>query len=284
MLIRLGSELVFNYPAPTPVLLMLYIHPSRAASIRKLEHLQIEPDVPVEEYFDSYGNRCCRAVVLAGRVTYRIDSLVEDSGLPDVQVTTAWQTPVEELPFDTLRFLLPSRYCEVDSELKDIAWQFFGQITPGWPRVQAICDFVHQHIRFDYRQARATRTALEAYRERTGVCRDFTHLAMTFCRGLNIPARYCTGYLGDIGVPVAPCPMDFSAWFEAYLGGNWYAFDPRNHIPRIGRVLMARGRDAADVAITTTFGPNELQSFRVWTDEQVEAQAFVGAAAVLAND
>lgn len=278
MLIRLGSELVFTYPAPTPVLLMLHIHPSRTASILKPEHLRIEPNVPAEVYFDSYGNRCCRAIVPAGRVVYRIDSLVEDSGLPDIQVPTAWQTPVEQLPFDTLRFLLASRYCEVDSELRDIAWKFFGQITPGWPRVQAICDFVHQHIRFDYQEARPTRTALEAYRERTGVCRDFTHLAMSFCRALNIPARYCTGYLGDIGVPIAPYPMDFSAWFEAYLGGNWYAFDPRNHIPRIGRVLMARGRDAADVAITTTFGPNQLQTFRVWTDEQVEAQAFVGAA------
>ncbi|HEX3997808.1 MAG TPA: transglutaminase family protein [Pirellulales bacterium] len=274
MLIRVGSEIVFTYPAPTAVLLMLHTHPSRAPTIRKPEHLEIDPYVPVEEYFDSYGNRCCRAVVPAGRVVYRNGAIVEDSGLHDLQVPTARQIAVEDLPFDTLRFLLASRYCEVDSELKDMAWQFFGQITPGWPRVQAICDFVHQHIRFDYQQARSSRTALEAYRERTGVCRDFTHLAITLCRCLNIPARYCTGYLGDIGVPVMPYPMDFSAWFEAYLGGNWHAFDPRNHIPRIGRILMARGRDAADVAITTTFGPNQLQTFQVWTDEVSEVPAY----------
>ena len=220
MLIRIGSEIVFSYPAPTPVVLMLYLHPSRTASIRKAEHLEIAPVVPVEEYFDSYGNRCCRAVVPAGRVTYRIDSLVEDSGLPDLQAPNAWQVPVEKLPFDALRFLLASRYCEVDSELKNIAWQFFGHLTPGWPRIQAICDFVHQHIRFDYQQARATRTALEAYRERIGVCRDFTHLAMSFCRCLNVPARYCTGYLGDIGVPLAPYPMDFGALVRGLFRGH----------------------------------------------------------------
>jgi transglutaminase-like putative cysteine protease len=279
MLIRLGSEIVFTYPAPTAVLLMLYIHPSRAPTIRKPEQLQIEPYAPLDEYFDSYGNRCCRTVVPAGRVVYRVDSIVEDSGLPDPQVPTARQVDIADLPYDALRFLLASRYCEVDSELKEIAWQLFGQIAPGWPRVQAICDFVHQHIRFDYQQARANRTALESYRERTGVCRDFTHLAITFCRSLNIPARYCTGYLGDIGIPPMPFPMDFSAWFEAYLDGNWYPFDPRNHIPRIGRVLMARGRDAADVAITTTFGPNQLQTFEVWTYEVAEEAAYAGLAA-----
>ena len=155
----------------------------------------------------------------------------------------------------------------MDSELKEFAWKTFSQTPAGWPRVQAICDFVHRHIRFDYQQARANRTALEVYRERVGVCRDYMHLAITFCRCLNVPARYCTGYLGDIGVPLAPYPMDFSAWFEAFLGGQWYAFDARNNVPRIGRVLMARGRDAADVALTTTFGVNRLDSFRVWTEE-----------------
>jgi transglutaminase-like putative cysteine protease len=279
MLIRFGSEIAFTYPAPTAVLLMLYIHPSRAASVRKPERLQVEPYVPLDEYLDSYGNRCCRAVVPAGRVVYRVDSIVEDSGLPDAQVPTAPQVDIGDLPFDAIRFLLASRYCEVDSELKDIAWQLFGAIRPGWPRVQAICDFVHEHIRFDYQQARANRTALEAYREGVGVCRDFMHLAITFCRCLNMPARYCTGYLGDIGVPPLPFPMDFSAWFEAYLDGNWYAFDARHNVPRIGRVLMARGRDAADVAITTTFGPNELQTFDVWTYELEETAAPAGAAA-----
>ena len=267
MLIRVGSEIVFTYPEPTPVVLMLYMHPVRSPTIRRLEHLQVQPATPVQEYFDAFGNRCGRTVVPAGRVVFRNDAVVEDCGLPDLQVPTARQIAVQDLPYDALRFLLASRYCEVDSELTNLAWQMFGSTTPGWPRVQAVCDFVHQHIRFDYQLARANRTALEAYRERTGVCRDFTHLAITLCRCLNIPARYCTGYLGDIGVPAVPYPLDFSAWFEAYLGGQWYAFDPRNHIPRIGRVLMARGRDAADVAITTTFGPNQLQTFEVWTYE-----------------
>ncbi len=274
MLIQVGSEIAFTFPQPTAVVLMLYLHPVRVPTVRKAERLEIQPRTPVQEYFDTYGNRCGRTVVPAGRVVFRNDAVVDDCGLPDIQVPNAPQINVQNLPYDALRFLLASRYCEVDSELKDIAWRLFGQTTPGWPRVQAVCDFVHEHIRFDYQQARANRTALEAYRERTGVCRDFTHLAITFCRALNIPARYCTGYLGDIGVPPVPFPMDFSAWFEAYLGGQWYAFDPRNHIPRIGRVLMARGRDAADVAITTTFGVNQLQSFEVWTYEVSQVESF----------
>lgn len=177
------------------------------------------------------------------------------------------QHNVEDLPSDVLLFLLASRYCEVDSELKDLAGALFNATPPGWPRAQSICNFVHQHIRFDYQQARANRTALETFRERTGVCRDYTHLAITFFRCMNIPARYCTGYLGDIGVPPSSDPMDFSAWFEAYLGDRWYVFDPRNNVPRVGRVLMARGRDAADTALTTTFGVNQLESFKVWTNE-----------------
>jgi transglutaminase-like putative cysteine protease len=167
-------------------------------------------------------------------------------------------------------FLLASRYCEVDSELKDLAWTLFGGVSPGWPRVQSVCNFVHRHVHFDYMQARATRTALEVFRERTGVCRDFMHLAITFCRCLNMPARYCTGFLGDVAVPRSPSPMDFSAWFEVFLGGQWYVFDPRHNVPRIGRALMGRGRDAADVALTTTYGANQLQSFRVWSDEVSE--------------
>jgi transglutaminase-like putative cysteine protease len=236
------------------------------------ERLQVEPRVAVSEYYDGYGNHCARFLAPAGRVVLRNDAIVEDCGLPDLQVSNAPQQNVQDLPNDVLQFLLASRYCEVDSELKDLSWTLFGRFQPGWPRVHAICNFVHQHIRFDYMQARPTRTALEAYRERTGVCRDYMHLAITFCRTLNIPARYCTGYLGDIGVPVAPYPMDFSAWFEAYVGGQWYSFDARNNVPRVGRVLMARGRDAADVALTTTFGPNQLQSFNIWTDEVSEVQ------------
>lgn len=267
MLIRVGCEIEFAFPEPTALILMLSLHPLRGPTVRKYENLQVAPAVPIAQYFDLNGNRCGRAVVPAGHVKFSNDAIVEDCGLPDLQVPNAPQINVQDLPYEVLQFLLASRYCEVDSELKDVAWHLFSHTQPGWPRVQAVCDFVHRHIRFDYLQARANRTALEVYRERTGVCRDYMHLAITFCRCLNVPARYCTGYLGDIGVPVAPYPMDFSAWFEAFLGGQWYAFDARNNVPRIGRVLMARGRDAADVAMTTTFGVNQLQSFKVWTDE-----------------
>jgi transglutaminase-like putative cysteine protease len=270
MLIRVGCEIDFIFPEPTAVILMLSLHPARAPTIRKPEHLQIVPSVPMSQFFDTNGNRCIRAVVPPGRVSFRNNAIVEDCGLPDLQVPSAPQMNVQDLPQEVLTFLLASRYCEVDSELKQIAWSLFSQTQPGWPRVQAICDYVNGHIRFDYQQARANRTALEAYRERAGVCRDYMHLAITLCRCLNVPARYCTGYLGDIGVPVAPYPMDFSAWFEVFLGGQWYAFDARNNTPRIGRVLMARGRDAADVAMTTTFGINQLQTFKVWTDEVQE--------------
>jgi transglutaminase-like putative cysteine protease len=270
MLIRVGCEIEFIFPEPTAVILMLSLHPLRGQTIRKPENLQVRPHVPIYYFFDLNGNRCGRAVVPAGRVTFGNDAVVADCGLPDLQAPYAPQANVQDLPQDVLQFLLASRYCEVDSELKDRAWNLFSHTQPGWPRIQAVCDFVHRHIRFDYQLARNNRTALDVYRERVGVCRDYMHLAITLCRCLNVPARYCTGYLGDIGVPVAPYPMDFSAWFEAFLGGQWYAFDARNNTPRIGRVLMARGRDAADVAMTTTFGVNHLQSFKVWTDEVQE--------------
>jgi transglutaminase-like putative cysteine protease len=267
MIIRAGFEAAFDFAEATPVLLMAYVHPSRASTIRRLEPLTVNPQAAICEYTDAYGNLCGRTVVPAGRVAFRTDAFVEDDGQPDRQAWNALQHRVHDLPNDVLLFLLASRYCEVDSQLRDIAWSQFGQLPAGWPLVQAVCDFVHHHIRFDYSAARANRTALEVYREQVGVCRDYMHLAITFCRSLNIPARYCTGYLGDIGVPPLPHPMDFSAWFEVYLGGAWHSFDARNNTPRIGRILMARGRDAADVALTTTFGVNQLRSFRVWTDE-----------------
>lgn len=266
MHIRVGYEIAFESPQTTPMLLMLYLHPTRELTTLQPDQLQTIPSVPISEYFDMYGNRCGRIVAPAGRITFRNTAVVKDSGFPDLLAPHAQQSEVQDLPHETLTYLLASRYCEVDSELKDIAWQLFGNTPPGWARVQAICDFVHKHIKFDYMQARANRTALGVYRERVGVCRDFMHLAITFCRNCNIPARYCTGYLGDIGVRPSADPMDFSAWFEAYLGGKWYAFDARNNTPRIGRVLMARGRDAADVALTTTFGVNELKDFKVWAD------------------
>ena len=267
MLIRAGFEAAFDFSKPAAILLNAYVHPSRAPTIRWLERLTVKPQADIWEYTDVYGNLCGRTSVPVGRVVFRTDAVIEDDGLPDVQVYDALQHSVQDLPSDVLLFLLASRYCEVDSELRDTAWSLFGHLPAGWPLVQAVCNYVHQHIRFDYMQARANRTALEVFRERAGVCRDYMHLAVTFCRSLNIPARYCTGYLGDIGVLRQPSPMDFSAWFEVYLGGQWHAFDARNNVPRIGRILMARGRDAADVALTTTFGVNQLRSFRVWTDE-----------------
>ena len=269
MLIRTGFDIVFEYRAPTPVLAMLYPHPSLQASVRGGEMLVVDPQVRIDDYADTFGNRCARLMAKAGRMRFRSDCLVEASGEPDRQARDAKAHEIYELPDDALRFLLPSRYCEVDRML-DIAWQLFGNTAPGWARVQAVCDFVHEHIHFDYLQARSTRTAYDAYQERVGVCRDFTHLAVALCRCLNIPARYCTGYLGDIGVPPSDDPMDFSAWFDVYLGGEWHTFDARNNTPRIGRILMARGRDAADVALLTSFGPSRLVQFTVRTEDVVE--------------
>jgi transglutaminase-like putative cysteine protease len=264
--IRVGCELLYQFPQPTPAILVLNIHYTRASDIVRPDHILVSPNVPIAAYRDTFGNWCSRILAPAGRVRITCDSIVKDTGLPDVVPVWAEQHPVVALPEDSLMFLLGSRYCETD-RLSETAWQLFAQSPTGWGRVQAICDFVHRHITFGYEHARPTKTAWEAFHERKGVCRDFTHLAITLCRCMNIPARYCTGYLGDIGIPPVDAPMDFAAWFEAYLGGQWYTFDPRNNVPRAGRVLIARGRDAADVAITTTFGPNELESFRVWSDQ-----------------
>jgi transglutaminase-like putative cysteine protease len=278
MFLRVGCDLAFTLPAPTAMVLMLHLHPSVAARARGTERLRVLPPGPAPEYLDVYGNRCARVFAPAGPVAFRHDAVVEDDGRPDPHGGPAYQHPVQDLPPDALLFLLASRYCEVDSELKDVAWQLFGRLPAGWPLVQAVCDFVHAHIRFDYQLARANRTALEVYRERVGVCRDFTHLAVTFCRCLNVPARYCTGYLGDIGVPPAAAPRDFSAGFEGYRGGRGFALDARNHAPRIGRVLIARGRAAADVALTPPFGLNRLDAFAVRTDEVAAGGPAGGAA------
>lgn len=266
MLIRIGYEIIFDSPAPVPMILMLYTHPSRAGTIKRPDQLRLDPDIPIEEFTDGFGNRCGRIVAPLGRLRLWNDALVEDSGQPDRVNWNAQQHPVPDLPAETLQYLLGSRYCEVD-RLSDVAWNLFGQSSPGWDRVQAICDWVHSNIRYGYEYARSTKTAYDVYTERTGVCRDFTHLAITFCRCLNIPARYATGYLGDIGVAPLPTPMDFHAWFEVFLDGQWYAFDARHNVPRVGRVLMARGRDAVDVALTTSFGQNKLVKFTVWADE-----------------
>ena len=266
MKINVGYELVYQCPQPTPMLLTLNIHYTRASDVLMVDHIVTQPAVPITAYRDGFGNWCSRIVAPAGTIRISTNALLQDSGVPRPVDYNAIQHPVEQLPSDTLVYLLGSRYCETDC-LSEIAWSLFGQTPLGWARVQAICDFVHNHIQFGYEHARATKTALEAYNEGAGVCRDFTHLAIALCRCMNIPARYCTGYLGDIGVPVSDAPMDFSAWFEAYLGGQWHIFDPRNNVPRIGYILLAQGRDATDVPISNVFGPNQLQSFRVWTDE-----------------
>jgi transglutaminase-like putative cysteine protease len=248
------------------MILNLNVHYTRASDLVGRDVLVVDPPVPMSAYRDMFGNWCTRIVAPTGRTRISADVVVNDSGRPDPAVPEARQTPVQDLPEEALVFLLGSRYCETD-RLSAIAWERFGSGPTGWGRVQAICDFVHQHIAFGYEHARMTRSALEAWHDRTGVCRDFAHLAVAFCRCMNIPARYCTGYLSDVGVPPPHGPMDFSAWFEAFLDGSWHTFDPRNNTPRVGRILIARGRDASDVAISSTFGPNTLAGFRVWTDE-----------------
>ena len=269
MLIHVGYEFLFDVPSPVPMLLKLYLHPSQLVQVKKPERLRIEPETAVEEFVDGFGNRAGRLVLPAGLVSLWNEAVVPISSQPDAVNWAAQQHPVESLPVEVLPYLLGSRYCEVDL-LSEIACNLFEQTPTGWARVQAVCDWVHDHVRFGYEYARPTKTAYEVYTEGTGVCRDFAHLAITFCRCLNIPARYVAGYLGDIGVPPQPLPMDFSSWFEAYLDHRWYTFDARHNVPRLGRVLMARGRDAVDTALTTAFKPVNLVKFTVWSDQVPE--------------
>ncbi len=266
MQIRVGYDITYECPGPTPMLLMLNVHFSRASDMIMPDFVTTDPAVPIGGYRDMFGNWCTRILAPAGRIRLMGNGVVRDTGLPEPQVWSAREHPVQELPEETLTFLLGSRYCETQL-LSQLAWDTFGHLTPGWSRVQAICDYVNKHLVFSYPNARPTRTAWEAWNEGTGVCRDFAHLAITLCRCMNIPARYCTSYLGDIGVPVSADPMDFAASIEVYLGDQWYTFDPRNNVPRIGRILIARGRDATDVAISTSFGPSALLNFTVITDE-----------------
>lgn len=266
MLIRFGFEMEYAFQAPTPMILTLKVHSSRASDLVQMDHLQTAPYAEQRAYTDLFGNPCIRVLAPAGSFTLSTDAIIRDSGQTDVVARHAVQWPVDQLPDEALVFLLASRYCDTE-HLANFAWQRFGNGPTGWDRVQAVCDFVHHHIEFGYPHARATRTAWEAHNERRGVCRDYAHLAIALCRCLNIPARYCTGYLGDMGTPPPYGPMDFAAWFEVYLGDRWYTFDARNNTPRIGRILIARGRDACDVPISSTFGPNVLQRFVVRTDE-----------------
>jgi transglutaminase-like putative cysteine protease len=272
MKIRLGYDITMTHPQYTPMLLLLNIHHSRVSDILIPDILITEPAVPFTQYHDSFGNLCIRLTAPPGQIRFRTDALIADPGTFEIADPNAILHDISVLPEECMQFLLGSRYCETD-KLMDVAWANFNFASTGWGRVQAICNFVHNHITFGYQYARNSRTAWEGYQEKVGVCRDFAHLAVTLCRCMNIPARYCTGYLGDIGVPKDPAPMDFSAWFEAYVGGQWHTFDARHNHPRIGRVLIGRGRDACDIAISTVFGPSILNSFNVFTDEVLENAA-----------
>jgi transglutaminase-like putative cysteine protease len=258
------------------MILVLNVHYSRVSDLLSPDHLVTLPSIPITGYRDSFGNWCNRIVAPQGRVKFTADAVIHDQGEPDQIDILAKQHDVPDLPDDVLLFLLPSRYCETDT-LMEQAWSLFERTPSGWARVQAICDFVHEKIQFGYEHARPTRSAWQVLNEGKGVCRDFAHLGIALCRCMNIPARYCTGYLGDIGIPPPGFPMDFSAWFEAYLDGRWYVFDPRNNVPRVGRILIARGRDAADVAIATTFGSNTLTGFKVWTDQVSDSEPAMSA-------
>lgn len=266
MKIRTGFDLAFESVQPTPMILTLNVHPSRAHDLMTPETLVFDPPVPVSSYRDGFDNICTRIVAPPGKLKVSTDFVVRDSGEPDAFAPDAWQTDVQDLPDDILIYLLGSRYCDTD-KLAPIAWSLFGNTKPGWSRVQAIVDYVHGRLQFDYQRADATRTAFDGHEGRVGVCRDFAHLSVALCRCMNVPARYCTGYLGDIRIPPVPDPMDFSAWFDVYLDGRWYTFDARHNRPRVGRILMARGRDAADCALTTNFGFQQLLQFDVHTDE-----------------
>lgn len=266
MRLRLGCEMAFDLPAETPMIVVLNVHHSRIADLERPDHLVTAPALPIESYRDGFGNWCSRILAPPGRLTIGTDSVIRDAGTPDRRFPDAGQLLVQDLPSETIEFLLPSRYCDTDC-LSDRAWSLFGGTASGWRRVQAICDFVHGHVRFGYEHARATRTASETLAEGRGVCRDYAHLAIALCRCMNIPARYCTGYISDVGEPPPYAPMDFGAWMEVYLSGGWQVFDPRNNAPRIGRVLIARGRDAADVPLTHSFGATTLVNLSVWIDE-----------------
>jgi transglutaminase-like putative cysteine protease len=269
MIIRAGFDIAFELPQPTPMILMLSVHPSRAKDVLTDPRIVASPGLPMHNYRDTFGNECTRVMAPAGPVGFSSSFDVRDTGLPDEVCCDAGRHPVEELPDETLLYLMGSRYCDTQ-KTSDLAWSTYPRSGSGWETVQAICDFVHSQIKFGYSYARDDRTAFGAFNERVGVCRDFAHLAVALCRCMNIPARYCTGYLGDIGVPRDPAPMDFSAWFEVFIGGRWFTFDARHNKPRIGRIVIARGRDAADVAISTSFGRSGLAQFKVHTVESVK--------------
>jgi len=266
MFIKTGCTIAVTCDHPAPFIAMLQVHPERSDALCLPDDVAATPGIPLEPFLDQFGNRCVRGVMPVGGLRLTADTLVYDPFELDPLEPDEPQLPVEALPVEALRFLMASRYCEVD-RLTGEAWSLFGAIAPGWAKVQAICDWIHANVAFGYAHARPNMSAWEVFERRAGVCRDFAHLAIAFCRALNIPARYGTGYLGDIDIEPEPFPMDVSAWFEVFLGGAWYTFDARFNTRRRGRILMAHGRDAADCAVLTTFGPHRLVEWRVWTDE-----------------
>jgi transglutaminase-like putative cysteine protease len=266
MRIRFGYEMIYSVAQPTPMIFALHCQPQGHQRLIRPDVLRSDPALRLSFYVDGFGNQCTRLVAPPGLLRVTADALMEDPAVPEPALWAASEHPVQDLPCDTVQFLLASRYCETDLLMNE-AWRLFGHLAPGWSRVQAVCDFVNREVMFGYQFARATKTAFETFRERQGVCRDMAHLAIAFCRCLNIPARYCTTYLGDIGVPQVDAPMDFAGCMEVFLGGAWHIFDPRNNARRIGRIIVARGRDAGDVAISTAFGNAWLKLFRVHTDE-----------------
>jgi transglutaminase-like putative cysteine protease len=264
--IRYGFDIALELSQPATILAMMDVHSDFRHCVAKETELELVSATGADRFVDSRGNIVRRLSAPAGSTSLRLEGVFRCEGRRDEVDPAADIAPASDLPPPTLPFLAPSRYCESDL-LSDFAWANFGAVRGGWARVKAICDFVHQRLRFSYPEARTTRTATEALAEGVGVCRDFAHLAIALCRSLNIPARYCNGYLGDIGVPPDPAPMDFNAWFEAFLDDRWFTFDPRHNRPRIGRILISRGRDAAEVPMITTFGPHALTRFIVLTEE-----------------
>lgn len=272
MRIRLGFDIAYSCQQPTPTLFKLQVEQDRVRDLVSPERVAADNGLTLSPYVDSFGNRCLRGVSQPGRTRIHLDAMIEDDGTHDPQDPSAQEIPLDDLPPETLQFLQPSRYCESDA-LSHFAWSQFGATQPGWTRAQTIVDFANRQIRFGYPDANIWRTAQSALHDRVGVCRDYAHLAVALLRAMNIPARYCNGYMGDIGVPPDPAPMDFNAWCEAYLGGKWYTFDARHNTPRIGRVVISRGMDAADCAMIHTFGPHWLESFHVATEEATDRAA-----------
>jgi transglutaminase-like putative cysteine protease len=268
MLIRIGFEIIVSCQAPVPMLMALSTHSEFPGPIIGSDRVQSSGQEPIVEYLDGFGNRVSRTVAGTGLTTYWSDCVATVDGLPDQLPIGALQHRIEDLPYQTLNFLTASRYADSD-KLVNFAWKQFGNVPEGWERVRAICNFVHGHVTFGYKFGRPDKTASNVLDEKTGVCRDFAHLGVSLCRAMNIPARYASGYLGDIGVEDSGFD-DFCAWFEVFLGGAWHTVDARYNKPRIGRILMVRGLDAADVAMITSFGAYELLSFRVWSTELAE--------------